>query len=290
MILGDKVSIITGGSRGIGKAIAVAFAKEGSHLVLASRTEAELEASRQEIKQFSSTRIEICRTDVSKEEEVKALTDFTLETFGTIDVLVNCAGIQRPIGFVTDIESEKWLEAININLYGTLVCMKAVLPTMIENKKGKIINFSGGGALSPRARFSAYSASKAAVVRLTETLAEEVKEYNIDINAISPGAVNTRLLDEVLEAGEAAGKEELAKAIKQKQEGGTPPERAAELSLFLASSKSDGLTGRVISAVWDNWREIPKYLNEIMASDIYTSRRITPKDRGHNWQAGKGKV
>jgi NAD(P)-dependent dehydrogenase (short-subunit alcohol dehydrogenase family) len=283
MILKDKVSIITGGSVGIGKAIAAAFAREGSHLVLTSRTEAELEASRQEIKGLSSTRIEILPTDVSKEKQVKALIDFTVKKFGAIDILVNCAGIQGPIGFVTDVDSEKWIEAININLYGTFLCIKAVLPAMIKNKKGKIINLSGGGAVSPRPRFSAYSASKAAVVRLTETLAEEVKEYNIDINAISPGAVNTRLLDEVLRAGEAAGKVELAKAIKQKQEGGTPPERAAELSLFLASSKSDGLTGRLISAVWDNWREIPQHLNEIMASDIYTSRRITPEDRRYNW-------
>lgn len=283
MILKDKVSIITGGSRGIGKAIAAAFAGEGSHLVLTSRTEAELEASRQEIKGLSSTRIEITLTDVSKEEQVKALIDFTLEKFGTVDILVNCAGIQGPIGFVTDVDSEKWIEAININLYGTFLCIKAVLPTMIKNKKGKIINLSGGGAVSPRPRFSAYSASKAAVVRLTETLAEEVKEYNIDINAVAPGAVNTRLLDEVLRAGEAAGKEELIKAIKQKREGGVPPEKVAELAVFLASSKSDGLSGRLISLLWDNWKEIPQHLDNIMSSDIYTMRRIIPKERGYNW-------
>lgn len=283
MILRDKISIVTGGSRGIGKAIAIAFAKEGSHLVLTSRTEAELEATKREIENSSSTRVEIFRADVSQPKEVKDLVDFTLVKFATIDVLVNCAGVQAPIGLVADINSEKWIQTIDINLYGTFLCIKAVLSTMMENKKGKIIDFSGGGAVSPRPRFSAYSASKAAVVRLTEIIAEEVKEYNIDINVVAPGAVNTRLLDEVLEAGEAAGKEELAKAIKQKQEGGVPLEKVAELAVFLASSKSDGLSGRLISLLWDNWREIPQHLDIIMSSDIYTMRRIIPRDRGYDW-------
>lgn len=283
MELKDKISIITGGGRGIGKAIAVAFAKEGSNLVLASRTISELGATKQEIENLSERRIRVIPADVSQPEEVKGLVDFTLAEFATIDILVNCTGIYGPIGLATDIDSEKWLQAVQINLYGTFLCIKAVLPTMIKNKSGKIINFSGGGATSPLPRFSAYGASKAAVVRLTETLAEEVEEYHIDINVIAPGAVNTKLLDQVLEAGQAAGKDFLLKSVKQKQEGGTPPERAAELAVFLASSKSDGLTGRLVSAVWDNWREIPRHLDEIMSSDIYTLRRIVPKDRGHEW-------
>ena len=283
MELKDKVSIITGGARGIGKAIAIAFAKEGSHLVLTSRTVSELKASQQEIENLSVAEVEIFPTDVCQPKEVKELVDFTLGKFATIDVLVNCAGIYGPIGLATDVDNEKWLQAIHINLYGTFLCIKTALPIMIKNRKGKVINFSGGGAVSPFPRFSAYAASKAAVVGLTRTLAEEVKECNIDINAIAPGAVNTRLLEQVLEAGEAAGKDFLAKAIKQKQEGGTPPEKAAELAVFLASSKSDGLTGRLISAVWDNWQEIPEHVDKIAISDVYTMRRIIPEDRGYRW-------
>ena len=283
MELRDKVSIITGGGSGIGKAIATAFAKEGSHLVLASRTASELEATKREIGNLSAARVEIFPADISQPKQVKGLVDFTLKKFATIDVLVNCAGIYGPIGLAIDIDSEKWLQAIHINLYGTFLCIKAALPTMIENGKGKIINLSGGGATSPFPRFSAYAASKAAVVGLTGTLAEEVKEYNIDINAIAPGAVNTRLLEQVLQAGEAAGKDFLAKSIKQKKEGGTSPEMTAELAVFLASSQSDGLTGRLISAVWDNWREFPQHLSEIMSSDIYTLRRIVPEDRGYRF-------
>ena len=281
-LLKNKVSIITGGSMGIGKAIALAFAKEGSHLVLASRTKSHLEATKQELEGFGP-RVEIFRADVSQEKEIQSLANFTLKEFGDINILVNCAGIYGPIGFITDLDAKKWLETIEINLFGTFLCIKAVLPTMMKNKKGKIINLSGGGAVSPFPRFSAYSASKASVVRLTETLAEEVKEYNIDINAIAPGSVNTRLLDQVLVTGEAAGKDFMAKAIKQNQEGGVTPEKVAELAVFLASSKADGLSGRLISLLWDSWREIPQHLPEIMSSDIYTIRRIIPKDRGYEW-------
>jgi len=273
MILKDKVSIITGGSGGIGKAIASAFVGEGSSVLLTSRTRSQLESVKVALSNSSST-IEIFEADVSNVKQVKDLVEFTLERFGTIDILVNCAGIYGPIGLITDIDCEEWIQAVNINLFGTFLCMKAVLPTMIKNRKGKIINFSGGGATSPFPRFSAYAASKCALVRLTETIAEEVKEHNIDINAIAPGPVNTRLLDEVLQAGEAAGRNFLEKSIKQKKEGGVPPEKAAALAVFLASSKSDGLTGRLISAVWDDWQNMEKRIPEIMKSNAYTLRRV----------------
>jgi NAD(P)-dependent dehydrogenase (short-subunit alcohol dehydrogenase family) len=283
MILEDKVSIITGGSLGIGKAISVAFAKEGSHLVLVSNDEAEFEIAKREIGHPSSVRVETFLADVSQPENVESMVDLTLDKFGTVDILVNCAGIYGPIGLITDIDVKRWIETININLYGTFLCVRAVLPTMMKKKKGKIINMSGGGGASPLPRFSAYGTSKAGVIRLTETIAEEVKKYNIDINAIAPGAVNTRLLDQALAAGEAAGKDFLVKSIKQKQEGGVPPEKVAELALFLASAESDGLSGRLISLLWDNWRDSPKHLAEIMSSDVYTMRRIIPEDRVYKW-------
>jgi NAD(P)-dependent dehydrogenase (short-subunit alcohol dehydrogenase family) len=122
---------------------------------------------------------------------------------------------------------------------------------MIRERRGKIINLSGGSP-SPLPNFSAYAASKAAIVRLTETLAQEVEEYNIQVNAIAPGAVNTALTDALLAAGPAAGEEMLAQARRQKEDGGVPPERAAALAVFLASEASDGLSGRLISAVWDD--------------------------------------
>ena len=283
MILKDNVAIVTGGSSGIGKAIAIALAKEGADLMLASIIESELESTKREIESRSPVRVETLLVDVSKIDDSLRIADFTLEKFGSIDILVNCAGIYGPIGLVTEIDAQKWIDAINVNLIGTFLCMKAVLPTMIAKRKGKIINMSGGGGASPLPRFSAYGVSKAGVIRLTETIAKEIQEYNIDINAIAPGPVNTRFLDQALAAGENAGKDFMTKAIKQKQDGGVPPEKVAELALFLASLESDGLSGRLIALLWDNWKESPKHLAEIKSTDVYTMRRITPEDRGYRW-------
>jgi NAD(P)-dependent dehydrogenase (short-subunit alcohol dehydrogenase family) len=258
---------------GIGKAIATAFAEEGANLVLVARNRESLEMTKEDLKGITSN-VEIFPADVSKENQVKNMVKFTLEQFHTVDALVNCAGIYGPIGLAVDVDSQRWLDAIHINLFGTFLCIKEVLPIMMEKQKGKVINFSGGGGTFPFPRFSAYGISKVAVVRLTETLAEEVKEYNIDINAVAPGPVNTRLVDQVLEAGERAGKEFLSKAIKQKEEGGVPPEKIARLVVFLASEESNGLTGRLISAVWDDWPWTAKQIEEIMKTDLYTLRRI----------------
>ena len=143
----------------------------------------------------------------------------------------------------------------------------------------------GGGATAPLPNISAYAASKAAVVRLTETLAEEVKSLGIDINAVAPGALNTRMLEEVLKAGpNKVGTSLYQKALKQQEDGGAPPEKAAELCLFLASSQSDGITGKLLSALWDGWANFDTHQEDIRNSDIYTLRRIIPKDRGMDWE------
>jgi NAD(P)-dependent dehydrogenase (short-subunit alcohol dehydrogenase family) len=133
-------------------------------------------------------------------------------------------------------------------------------------------------------RLSAHAASKAAVMRLTETLAEELREFSIDVNAIAPGALNTRLLQEILSAGpEAVGKEFYQKSLKQRDSGGVPPEKAARLCVYLASEMSDGITGKLISAQWDPWENLHKFREQLADSDIYTLRRIVPEDRGLDW-------
>jgi NAD(P)-dependent dehydrogenase (short-subunit alcohol dehydrogenase family) len=236
MILKNRTAIITGGSGGIGSAIATAFAREGASLVLASPTVPELARTEKDVI-TAGAQVEIFQADVSRENDVQNLVNFALKRFGNIDILVNCAGIQGPIGLITDVDAREWFEAIKINLYGTFLCIQAVLPIMMKNNSGKILNFSGGGAVSPRPRFSAYGTSKAGVVRLTETLAGEYKDYNISFHAIAPGAVNTKMLEQVLASGERAGEAEMAKALKQKREGGVPPPQVAELAVFLASAK-----------------------------------------------------
>jgi len=275
MLLKNKIAIITGAGGGIGSTIAETFAKEGCSLILIDRAKATLDRVSKELEKYNcESLLETC--DVCSKREVDNAVDAALKKISKIDILVNTAGIQGPIGPFINNDANKWMETIDVNLNGTVLFIKAVLPTMIKQGCGKIINFSGGGAFNPRPNFSAYATSKAAVVRLTETLAEELKEYNIQVNAISPGAVNTRMLEEVLEAGsEVAGTEFYEKAKKQKEEGGDPPQLAADLILFLCSEKSYNLSGKTISAKWDNWREWDKEkISKIMSSDLYTLRRI----------------
>ena len=275
MLLKNKIAIITGAGGGIGSTIAKTFAREGCSLILIDRAKTTLDRVSKELEKYNcESLLETC--DVCNKEEVDSAVDAAFKKFSKIDILVNTAGIQGPIGLFANNDINKWVETINVNLNGTILFVKAVLPIMIKQGWGKIINFSGGGAFNPRPNFSAYATSKAAVVRLTETLAEELKEYNIQVNAISPGAVNTKMLEEVLETGpEAAGADFYEKAKKQKKEGGDPPQLAADLILFLSSEKSYNLTGKIISAKWDNWREWDKEkISKIMSSDLYTLRRV----------------
>lgn len=279
MKLEGRVAVITGAGRGIGRAIALAFAREGAGLVLASRTLSEVKAVAAEIEMLGRKALAL-RADVSDRLAVKAMADRALDEFGRVDILVNSAATQAPIGSLWENDADEWFRAISVNLGGVFLSCGAVLPAMIRQGGGKIINLSGGGATSPRPHFSAYAASKTAVVRLTETLAEELKPYNIDINAIAPGAVYTEMTKEVLAAGAAAGEKAVADAVRTREEGRTP-EAAAELAVFLASEESNGLTGRLISAVWDDWRALPFRLDEIMSSDLYTLRRITASVGGN---------
>jgi|SRR5579859_5952765 len=276
MKLPGKAAIITGGSRGIGKAISQAFTKQGARILVGAREATALEQAALEL---GGPQVEVVTyaVDVSDPEAVQGMVKRAEEAFGEVDVLVNCAGVYGPIGPSIEADISAWRRTIEINLLGTFHCMAAVLPGMIRRRRGKIINLSGGGAVGPLPRFSAYGASKAAVVRLTETIAREVEEFNIQINAIAPGAVNSRLLDEVLASGERAGPEFFARAQEQKKQGGIPPERAAELAVFLASDESNSLTGRLISAVYDDWTHIPQNLDAIRATDLYTLRRIDEK-------------
>lgn len=276
MKLEGKVAIITGAGRGIGKAIALAFAREGADVAVVSRTISEVTETAREVQTLGRRALPM-KVDVSDREQVENMVSSVVREFKRVDILVNNAGVQPPIGPVTENDPDQWLKTVTVNLGGTFLCSRAVLPIMMKRRQGKIINLSGGGAASPRPYFTAYAASKAAVVRFTETLAEEVKEYNIQVNAIAPGAVNTRMLEGVIAAGEMAGAKALADAKRQMEKGGTPPEKPAALALFLASDESNGLTGRLISAVWDDWEGMIKQVERIISTDLYTLRRITPE-------------
>jgi 3-oxoacyl-[acyl-carrier protein] reductase len=171
-----------------------------------------------------------------------------------------------------------------VNLFGTVMMCREVIPIMRRQNGGKIINLSGGGGATPLPRIDAYAASKAAVVRLTENLAMELADTGIDVNAIAPGALNTKMLDQVLEAGaQKVGRDFYERALRQRDEGGAGLDKGAALAVFLASADSDGISGRLISAVWDDWSNLPANRQELADSDIFTLRRIVPKDRGQAW-------
>ena len=287
MKLKGRTTVITGANQGFGEAIAAAFVKEGASVYICARDKEKLLAVQNKLKGMAGKdqKVFAMTADVSIENDVKKLIDAAAAEFNHIDILVNNAGIYGPKGSIDKIDSGEWAKAIEINLIGVFYCCKYGVAHMKKNRYGKIINLSGGGATAPLPFISAYAASKAGVVRLTETIAEECKSFNIDINSVAPGALNTRLLDEVLAAGpETVGKDFYERAIKQKNDGGVPLETGAELCVFLASPESDGITGRLISAKWDPWQTLPGRREELSKSDIYTLRRIVPEDRGKKWE------
>lgn len=274
-ILAGRVAVVTGAGRGIGRAIAQALAAAGAAVVVAARTADEIQKTAALITEQGG-RATAVTVDVGDRASVDGLVAQTLDAYGRVDILVNNAGIQGPIGPLVDNDPADWERTLRVNLFGTFLCSQAVLPHMIAQKSGKIINLSGGGATAPRPNFSAYGASKVAIVRLTETLAVEVEDHNIQVNAIAPGAVNTRMLDEVLEAADRAGSE--ADAARQRAEqGGTPPTLAAELAVFLSSPAADGLTGRLVAAPHDGWQGWDaERMTELMQAPWLTLRRMDP--------------
>jgi 3-oxoacyl-[acyl-carrier protein] reductase len=272
MSLNGKVAIVTGAGRGIGKAIAKRFAEEGSIVVLTARSIDEVDSTLKEIQENGGKGMSL-KTDISKISDVNSLVKRVIEKFSRIDILVNNAGVIKPIAPIHLVKTDEWEELIKINIFGTFYCLRAVLPYMISANYGKIINMSGGGAFNAMANFSAYGASKASMVRITEIVAAEVKDYNITVNSIAPGAIKTKITYDIFESGEMGGIESgRAKDVIEK--GGAALDKVTKLALFLASNESNGLSGKTIAAQWDDLDYIKKNISEIQKSDKYTMRRM----------------
>ncbi len=277
--LKGKTALITGASRGLGFAIAETFFKAGANLILIARNEEALKHFR-DIHPSDNQSIEIIPADLGK--------DLThcIRTLASkkIDILVNNAAISGPIGPLWENDWEHWLYALQVNMITPIALCKALLPRMIAQNNGRIINLSGGGATGSRPHFSAYAVAKTGLVRFTETLAEEVKSYKITVNAIAPGVMNTQILTDIITAGKAiVGEKEYSAAFDQLQSANPLTENPAELCLFLASEISQSINGKLISAAWDPWKSLTHYSDMLKSTDIYTLRRIVPKDRGQDW-------
>ncbi|RKU10910.1 hypothetical protein C6502_09645 [Candidatus Poribacteria bacterium] len=229
-MLKDKVAIITGASRGIGRATALAFAQAGAKVVLASRTQHDLEAAASLVSADGGESL-VVPTDVTQAEAVETLVNRTLEAYGQIDILVNNAGI-GVFETVADSDPETWTQVVASNLKSTYLCSKYVLPSMLERQSGQIINVLSIAAKVAFTASSAYCAAKAGALAFTKVLAEEVRSENIRVTAVSPGSVDTPFWKEI------EGHPDLNLMLK--------PEHVAETILFVATQPAGMVTDEIV--------------------------------------------
>jgi NAD(P)-dependent dehydrogenase (short-subunit alcohol dehydrogenase family) len=271
--------VLTGSSTGIGRALAERLLSRGHHVWgLARSDQADLAARHPEL--FHAT-----RCDVAVWADVERAAAAVTAAWPHVDGVIACAGIQGEIGRTLAADPNRWSSTVRANLDGTFFTLRAFAPLLAHApRRAKVICFSGGGSTKPRPNFSAYGVAKTGVVRLVETIADEERGRPFDINAIAPGAIHTRLTDEVLALGpEVVGASEYAAAQKQKSAGTAPLEKALGLVEWLLSPASDGISGRLLAAPWDPWPTLDQHAAELAASDIYTLRRIVPEERGKTW-------
>ena len=261
--------------------------REGADLVLVGRSPARLAqlAQRLAAEDGGTGGIELATVDLAAADAADRVAA-AVGRRGRLDVLVNNAAIQGPIGPLWENDWAAWEEAIRIDLLAPVALCRALVGFLAKARRGKIINISGGGASGPRANFSAYAVAKTGLVRFTETFAEEVRARNIDVNAVAPGPLASDMTERILAAGAArSGAKEIA-AAEQATAGEVPAalDKAAALCVWLASAASDGISGRLLAALWDPWATLDGRAAELAGSDIYTLRRIVPKDRGKRWE------
>ena len=273
MELKSAVAIVTGAGRGIGRAIALEYASQGVKVALVSRTASQLDVVAKEIADAGGAALAL-PADVTDEGSVLRMTERVERELGPIDILVNNAGSYQAIGPVQECSSDAWLTDIMVNLYGVFLCSHVVLPKMLSRKRGYVINIIGGGTASPLEYGSAYGSSKAAVMRLTETMALELDGTGIKVFAMSPGLVRTALVDYQIESVE--GQRWLAERLSAMfDEGrGVPPTIAANMAAEIVSGKLDKLAGRAVRADRDDADQLAQQADEIVEKDLRVLRMI----------------
>jgi NAD(P)-dependent dehydrogenase (short-subunit alcohol dehydrogenase family) len=268
--------VVTGSSTGIGRALVLRLLGEDHNVWGLARSD-QSKFTADQNGTFDSA---IC--DVAKWDEVSKAFQKIASKWKHVDGLVCCAGSHGEVGPAVRADPARWCATVRANLDGTFNSIRACHPLLVRApRRAKIICFAGGGATKSRPNFSAYGVAKTGIVRLVETIADEEIQAPLDINAVAPGAIVTRLTDEIIALGpDIAGQAEFDSALKQKAGGGASLERALDLVEWLLSSKSDGITGKLLSAPWDAWAALGEHAASLTRSDVYTLRRILPEDRG----------
>ena len=269
---------------GIGYATTEACLKAGGNVVICARNQGNLEVAVTRLKRQGYEDIIGISADVAKKQQVEAALDAVESHFGSLDALIHAAGVFGSIGDITKVDPEHWFKTIEINLFATFLVTRQSCLRLQKTGGGRIVLFSGGGASFPFPNYTAYACSKAGVVRFTETVAQEMATHNIEINCVTAGFVITRLHQQTLAAGELAGKEYLERTKAEIEKGGVPASVAASAATFLISEQAKGITGKFVAAPYDGWRDWPKHLDELRSTDIFTLRRILPKEREMDWQ------
>lgn len=286
MKLQSYKAIVTGCSRGLGAVVAETLWREGADLLLVSLPEDNLYKVCERLTASAGPQQEAHTfpIDLADPAAPQAVFAEAHRLWPRLDILVNNAGMTGPIGMVADNDWVDWRQTVQVNLLAPAELCKLAIGWMRETGGGRIVNLSGGGATGPRPGFSAYASAKCALVRFSETIAAEVADLGIRVNCIAPGVLNTEMLQEILRAGaDRVGAKEYQQVEKQVAAGGTDPRLAAELILYLVSDQSAGITGKLISAVWDPWRNLHEHLEDLRDTDVYTLRRIVPEERGKAW-------
>ena len=268
--LSGQVAIVTGGGRGIGRAIALALAKARAAVAVVARTEGQLTETVALIERKGGQAVAF-PADVTDRQAVEWMVGQVEQQMGPVDLLVNNAGAGAKASPLWEVDPDEWRRCIDVNLHGPFLCTRVVVPGMIARTHGRIITTASSGGLTPFPYLSAYAVSKCAVIRFTESLAAELKQHGVNVFAFHPGLVRTAMTEVALESPEEekwlGGK--FRKALSEGRD--IPPERAAELAVFLASGKADGLSGCFLSVHYDVTEMVAR-AQEIKNDELYTLR------------------
>lgn len=282
--LSNKNLLITGGSMGIGYTTAEVCLKAGARVVICARNDLDVNAAVMRLQAQGLNQIAGVTADVTQKSQVETALDVVESSFGSLHGVIHAAGILGPIGKLTEVEPTEWFNTIQVNLFGAMVVTRQACLRLQKVGGGRIVLFSGGGAAYPFPNYSAYACSKVGVVRFTETIAQEMAADQIEINCVAPGFVVTRMHQQTLKAGDRAGKNYLERTKSEIRKGGVSPTVGATTAAFLVSNQAKGITGKFVAAPYDGWREWTAHLDELKSTDIFTLRRILPKERGMDWQ------